>query len=141
FLVPIVVALGLFIMIGWVAWVESRRKQVQAKMAGEVHAKLLEKFATSDELVNFLRTDEGRRFMANAAGPGLNPLERILRSIKIGVVLVAIGVGWLLLGLTNRFDDEGALTLIGFVFESAGAGFLVAAGVSYYFSKKWKLFD
>ena len=120
---------------------EAHKRRAFAKAAAEIHAKLLEKFTTSQELVDFLRTDEGRRFLENTAGPQANPLERTLRSIRYGVILTIIGVGWLLLGLTNRFDDDGALTVIGFFFESVGLGFLASAGISHYFSRKWGLYN
>jgi hypothetical protein len=140
FLVPILIASGLFIMIGWIVWVDARRRHNQSKIASEIHGKLLDKFASSQELVDFLQTNEGRRFLESAGGPRANPLERVLKSIKLGVILTIVGLGWLLLGLTQRFDDEGALSLIGFLFESVGIGFLVSAAISYYFSKRWGLY-
>lgn len=140
FLVPILITLGLFIMIGWIVWVDARRRREQSMSAAEIHSKLLEKFATSQELVDFLQTDEGRRFLESAAGPRLNPLEKIIRSIKYGTILAVFGLGLLLLGLMGRVDDDGALTVIGFMFESVGVGFLISAAISHYFSKRWGLY-
>ena len=139
-LVPILITLGFFIMIGWIVWVDARRRREMSKNAAEIHNKLLEKFATSHELVDFLQTDEGRRFLENSAGPRLNPLEKIIRSIKYGTILATLGVGLLVLGLLNRVDDEGGLTVFGFIIEGIGAGFLISAAVSHYFSKRWGLY-
>ena len=140
FLIPILLGLGLFVMVGWIAWVDARRRQMQSKSAADIHMRLLDKFATSQEFVEFLQTDEGRRFMENAAGPQAHPLERVLRSVRYGVVLVVFGLGWLALGLTDRFNDEGAITFMGFLFESVGIGFLASAAITYYFSRKWGLY-
>lgn len=139
FLIPILISLGLFAMVGWIVWVDARRRQAQSKAAAETHSKLLEKFTSSQELVEFLQTDEGRRFLESAAGPRLSPLEGVLRSARYGVILTIFGLGWLLLSLTGRYDDDGALTLIGVLIGSVGIGFLVSAAVSYYLSKKWGL--
>ncbi|CAN5434803.1 MAG: hypothetical protein ACR2GW_10995 [Pyrinomonadaceae bacterium] len=139
FLVPILISLGLFVMVGWIVWVNSRRRQAEAKAAAETHGKLLEKFTSSQELVDFLHTDEGRRFLESAAGPRLSPLEGVLRFARYGVILTIFGLGWLSLNLLGRYDDDGAFTLIGVLLGAVGVGFLVSAAVSYYLSQKWGL--
>jgi hypothetical protein len=140
FLIPILISLGLFAMVGWIVWVDARRRQTQSKTAGETHSKLLEKFTSSQDLVAFLQTDEGRLFLESASGSRLGPPERILRSVHYGVILTVAGLGWLSLGLTGRYDDDGALTVVGVLIGTVGVGFLVSAAVSSYLSKKWGLF-
>ena len=140
FLVPIITSLALFTMISWIVWVEARRRQMQSKSVAELQSQLLAKFGSAQEFVQFMQTDEGRRFLATLAQVRLSPAERVLRSIRIGVILTIIGLGWLSLALTGRFDDDGALTVIGVLFLATGIGFLISAAISYRLSKAWGVF-
>lgn len=137
FLIPILTSLGFFIMVGWIVWVDARRRQMQSKSIAELQSQLLERFGSAQEFVAFSQTEEGRRFLSTLASQRLNPLERILRSVRIGVILTIVGLGGLLLAMVYRFDEEG-FTIAGIVL-ALGIGFLVSAGVSYRLSKSWGL--
>ena len=138
FLVPILISLGLFTMIGWIVWVNARRRQAKIQAQTELNNRLLEKFGSAAEFVDFLQTEEGRHFLGSLSMEGLSPAERILRSVRTGVILSVAGLGGLLLSRLSGLDQR-AFIIIGITALALGIGFLVSAAVSYRLSKSWGL--
>ena len=55
-------------LVGWIVWVIStnvRRRQATEKVAA-LHSKLLEQCANSNELLRYLESEQGRRFLESA---------------------------------------------------------------------------
>lgn len=138
FLVPILISLGLFIMIGWVVWVSAQRRQAKVRAQTELNNRLLERFGSAAEFVEFLQTEEGRRFLGSLSMENLSPVQRILRSVQTGVILSIAGLGGLLLARVSGLDGK-AFIIIGTTALALGIGFLVSAAVSYRLSKSWGL--
>lgn len=135
---PMVAALGLFTMIGWIVFVvvDGRRRQERLKVFTEFHARLLDRIGSAREFGEFLQTSGGSRFLESLSMEKGGPQTRILRSVQIGVVLVAVGIGFLTLGLmyplnegTEGFRIAGTLTL------SFAIGFLLSAVVAHRVAK------
>jgi hypothetical protein len=130
--------------------VEYRRWNRTSKVHNEVHKKLLDRFTTNEDLLAYMETPVGRRFLESAplsleapAAPARQvgaPLSRILWSVQIGVVLAAGGLG--LLFVSSRVLDEVAQPLfsIGVLALAVGAGFVVSAGASFVLSRRLGLF-
>jgi hypothetical protein len=115
-----------------------RRTRV-AKAQAEVQTKLLDKFGSSQELLQYLQTDAGQRFLQPEEAPPepKSPHSRILRSITAGTIMTFLGVGFVLL---SRWIDESML-VPGVFFLAIGLGFLVSSAISFYLSKSWGLFN
>jgi hypothetical protein len=131
-------------MVGWIAWVifSSIRRLKIAKYQAEVHSKLLEKFGRSDELLAYLDSDAGKRFLESASieQPKTNPLARILGAIQAGLILTLVGVALLFLR-TGRYSPETGegFLVLGALAVAIGVGFLLSAGASYALSKSFGL--
>lgn len=128
--------------------VEHRRWSRASKVHTEVHNKLLDRFTANEDLLAYMQTAAGRRFLESAplsldapARPVGAPLSRILWSVQVGVVLAAGGLG--LLFVSNRVIEEVAqpLFVIGVLALTVGAGFVVSAGASFLLSRRLGLFD
>jgi hypothetical protein len=145
---------GVFLTItGAVIWivrtiVEHRRWHRASKVHTEVHNKLLDRFTANEDLLAYMQTAAGRRFLESAplsldapARPVGAPLSRILWSVQVGVVLAAGGFG--LLFVSNRVIEEVAqpLFVIGVLALTVGAGFVVSAGASFLLSRRLGLFE
>jgi len=100
FLVFVCVLLGLL----WAlrSFLENRRWSKAATVQSEVHAKLLEKFGSSQEMLAYMQTEAGKRFLESgtlAAEPQITRtppvLGRILGSMQFGVVSLVVGIGLL----------------------------------------------
>lgn len=133
--VSLVTIPAMLVWIFWVVFSNIRRHKV-AKVQAEVHAKLLDKIGSSQELLAFVNTEAGRRFLESATIEQVktNPFGRILTSVQAGLILALLGIALLFLA---RPIPEGAreFTVSGTLAVALGVGFLVSAGVSYRLSK------
>jgi hypothetical protein len=128
--------------------VMNRRFNRLSKVQFEVHSKLLDRFTSSDELLAYVQTPAGRRFLESAPiplhdeAPSVDaPFARILWSVQAGVVLAIAGLG--VLYVSSRFIDEAAqfFMVIGVVTLALGIGFIVSALAAYVLSRRLGLLD
>jgi hypothetical protein len=127
---------------GWAVWVIAAniRRSRRSKQTADLHSRLLDRFAGSQELIAFLEGDAGRRYFDALESDLRDPLSRILSGIQFGVVLLLLGVS--LLAVRSRQTDEftrNALLFIGVPGIALGVGFLVSAGISHRLCKSWGL--
>jgi len=105
----------------------------------DLQTRLLEKFGTAPELLDYLKSDAGIRFLESSMSePRSNPQSRILGSIQTGIVLSALGVGFLVLrplmpAAADPFAVFGVLSLC------VGAGFLTSSWIAASVARKWGL--
>jgi hypothetical protein len=123
--------------------VEQRRWYRTSKVHTEVHNKLLDRFTSNEDLMAYIQTDAGRRFLESAplsidAAPRQvgAPFGRILWSLQVGIVLAAGAIG--LLFVSGRVIDEIAQPLfaIGVLALTVGVGFMVSAAASLLLSRR-----
>lgn len=128
--------------------VEHRRWSRLSKVQAEVHTKLMDRFATNEDLFNYIQTPAGKRFLESAplqldATPARQtpaPVNRILWSVQIGVVIFAIGMGMQFMG--GRVPDVSQpLYALGILAISVGLGFILSAFVSFILSRKLGLWS
>ncbi len=134
FMAPVLVALGLFWLVGWIVWVvtEKRRLDVQAG----VHTRLLERFQSPAELATFFDTPAGERLLSSlSAAP---PRIHSLGSLRAGIVLSFIGsaLGFLELAVSG---SDGELAIPGMLVLAMGLGLIVAAFASHRLARAWGL--
>jgi hypothetical protein len=145
--------IAFLIITGVIVWlirmiVTSRRWNKLSKVQYDVHSKLLERFSTNEDLLAYMQTPSGRRFLESAPirlpdepRSMTAPFSRILWSVQAGIVLVLAGIG--LLYVSGTFIDEPAqfFMVIGVVTLSLGGGFIVSAIAAYGLSRKLGLLD
>src|SRR2546422_7038430 len=119
-----------------------RRTSIIVRAQSEAHVKLMEKLASSQELLSYMETEAGKRFLQLVAvgvessrGPKF-PLGRILWSVQVGLVLLLAGAGFLFLRsrLAHHAATEGFLVL-GTMAATVGVGVILSAAASYGLSK------
>jgi hypothetical protein len=125
--------------------VDYRRWLRISRIQSEVHIKLVDRFTSSEELLTYIQTPAGRRFLESSpipldveARPTLSaPVSRILWSIQIGVVLASGGFGLIFVGnrQTSSYTAE-PLQAIGSLSIALGLGFVVSAVVAYLISSR-----
>lgn len=136
---------GFFTGVGWIIWVIATniRQTKLGRAQAEMQANLLERLGSSQELLNFLQTDAGRRlleFAPPSPEPRRNPLGRILNSMQAGIILGAVG-GAFFATSGAYFGTTASFQILGFLGVCLGAGFLVSAAATYILSKSWGLLD
>lgn len=134
--------------LGWLirTFIEQKRWNRLSKNQIDVHNRILDRFGSSEELLEYVRTSAGTRFLAAApiavhAERGSSPQARIVRSVQIGVVVACAALGMLL--ISAAFDDEGAQVLfaLGVIALSIGLGFIGSAAVSNVLSQRLGLWE
>ncbi len=124
-------------MVVYIVWVNARQKQARIQARVEFNKQLLDKFASSQELVAFLGQEGSERFLDEMwSEKRQGPKERILGIIIPGCILTSIGIGFL--WLSTQIPE---LQIAGVTIFAAGIGLLIAAAVSYGFSKAWGLMN
>ena len=128
--------------------VEYRRWNRASKVHTEVHNKLLDRFSSNEDLMAYMQTPAGRRFLESAPvsidappRPMGAPFSRILWSVQVGIVLAAGALGMLF--VSGRVEEEVAQPFfaLGILGLTLGAGFVVSAGASIVLSKRMGLLE
>lgn len=143
--VEVVVPVTLFLVTGWVIWSFIKGRQakfaIQAQM--QIQQKMLERFGSSSELVEFIRTPEGGRYLEQfTESPVSSPMERTLSSVRTGIIVAFISAGLITVGalLGDSFNENGPM-VFGLLGGFLGAGFLIAAYASHQLAKRWGLVE
>ena len=129
-------------LLDWRRW--TRMARVQA----EVHSKLLDRFTANEELLSYIQTAAGRRFLESGpvlaeAGPQPlgAPVSRILWSFQAGIVLAIAGLG--LSFVSGRVQPEVAqgISVLGVLAIALGIGFILSGVAAWMISRRMGLFD
>ena len=138
--------------IGMIVWlirtlVDYKRWSRMAKVQTEAHTKLLDRFTANEDLLHYIQTPAGAKFLESApipldAGPRSvgAPMGRILWSVQGGVVLIAGGIG---LTIISSRSPEAAqpLVALGTLAIALGVGFVASAAVSFVLSRRLGLIE
>jgi hypothetical protein len=145
YFVPFSVFLCMLLAILWVVrtLLENRRWNKTFKVHEDVHTKLIEKFASGQELTAYMQSDAGRRLLewTPPSIEGRMPFAatRILWSLQAGLILALGGAG--LLSVRQRIPEAAEpLLLFGVLGLTIGLGFLLSGIISYAVSKHLGLF-
>jgi hypothetical protein len=126
------VLLSAFATAAWMFYLmaDTNKKQRRLKLQAELHTRLLDKFGSAREVVEFLQTPGGAQFVDSFSAEREEPANGILRSTHRGIVLVIVGAGCLFLSWYYRNSGENPLLVIGVILLCLGIGFLLSAAVS-----------
>ena len=152
---PLMVATVVISIVYILAWViraimNHRRWLRMSKLQTDMQNKLLERFTSNEEMLGFIQTSAGQRFLESASvstepGPRVlsAPVGRMLWSIQLGTVVLVAGIGLQL--VSYRLSQyEGAVA--GFQVAAGlvialGIGFILSALGSYLLSRRLGLMD
>jgi hypothetical protein len=121
---------------------ENRRWSRIFKLQTDVHGKLIERFGTSQELLTYMGTESGKRFLEAApipvdfehSQPVPSPVARVLTPLQIGIVLTLLGVGFLYLR-HSLTEGTTPLLVFGTLTLMLGFGFIISAGVTWFLAR------
>ena len=144
---------GFGIAIGLLTWLirtflDYRRWNRLSRVQTEVHTRLLDRFSSNEELMAYIATPAGSKFLQSApisldtGGRSMGaPLNRIMWSLQAGLVLCAAGAGLMLASSRVGEDAYLPLEVMGILAVALGVGFAVSAAVSFLLSHKMGLLD
>lgn len=137
---PFLVFLCILSALLWLTHVliENRRWGRMFKLQSDVHGKLIERFGTSQEVLTYMNTDAGKRFLeATPIAVGIerqtplpSPVTKVLMPLQIGVVMSLLGIG--LISMRHFVPGGDApLLVLGTVVLMPGLGFIISAGITW----------
>ena len=144
--------LGVCAFISVVVWlvravIQHRRWLRQSKVQAEVHTKLMDRMTTNDELLAYIQSPAGRRFLESAPpqeteAPRLGgaPVGPIIWSMMAGIVLATVGIGFRLAAQSVANEAQQAFTVVGVIILALGAGFMISSVMAYLVSNRLGLF-
>jgi len=137
--------------LGWtIKYITEHRRWLRTtKTQSEVHTKLLERMTSSDDLKAYMQSEAGQRFLqasplameaANQQSMGA-PFSRILWSVQVGVVLIALGIGFMFVRRGLETEVQQMIGAWGTLAIALGVGFAISAAASYVISSRLGLLD
>ena len=132
--------------------IDQRRWSRQSKVQTDVHTKLFDRLSSNEDLLAYIQTPAGRRFLEagplpmtapQSARPVGAPVSRILWSVQIGIVILAGALGVLFVSGRERVIEEVAQPLFAMaaIGISLGIGFVVSSAAAYVLSRNMGLID
>ena len=119
-------------------FLENKRWGRIFKLQMDVHGRLIDKFGSNQELLVYMGTEAGKRFLEAAPIPVdfereqrvPSAVARVLTPLQIGVVLTLLGAGLLFLrhALAELADP---LLIFGTIVLMPGLGFIISAGITW----------
>lgn len=139
-------------MIGTLTWLvrvltQHRRWIKASQVQADVHSKLMDRMTTNEELLSYIQSPAGRRFLEaapirpEAESPGYGaPVGPIIWSMMAGIVLATVGAGFRVAASTISDDVQRAFTVVGIILLALGIGFLIASLMAFMVSSRLGLF-
>lgn len=139
----------MLLVIGTLAWlirtlIEHRRWSRVTRTQIEVHGKLMDRLQSNEDLLAYMATPAGKRFLESApialdaAAPRAvgAPISRILWSMQVGVIVAVAGFGLQIVSRTVDAVAAPPFLAMGTIALAVGLGFLLSALVSFVLSKR-----
>jgi hypothetical protein len=125
----------------WVVYVVLQWRKMKHK--NQLQNKIVEKFNDVQGLNDFFQSESGNKFIDFLTVKGLAPKEKLLSSIKAGVILLVLGIAFFFVGsfFSELSVEIRILKGIAILIIALGAGFLISSFISSFLSKKWGLID
>jgi hypothetical protein len=131
--------------------IEQRRWKQLSRTQSEVHNKILDRFNTTEQLLEYIRTPAGSKFLESApiplhverppSGRTSTLAGRIMWSVQLGVVIAIVGLGMLLLSAVFEKESSQGLFALGTIALCVGVGFIASAAVSLKLSRRLGLWE
>jgi hypothetical protein len=151
---PLAVASVFIVLIAIIGWIirgiiNHRRWLRVSKLQTDMQNKLLERFSSNEEMLAFIQTPAGRKFLEFASvtpdvGPRAisAPIGRILWSVQLGIITLVAGSGLEFVGYRlNDTDAETVFKAVGALVIALGIGFILSALGSYILSRRLGLME
>jgi hypothetical protein len=131
-LIPIFGIIFSSVMVVLIVFFVSRGRQRRMEIQAQVQSRLIDRFGSAPELIEFLQSPAGRAFVTGVqSAPAVMASERILSGFTRSIVLSMLGIAFL--GLTFWYEHDFAVPAA--ILLSLGIGYLIATMVVLRLSK------
>ena len=139
YMIPITLGVAFCAMMAAISYFSSKSKSDKARYQAEVQARLIDKFGTGPEFVQFLDSPQGRKFLGEIeSAPKVRTQDRMLSGIRNATVLSFLGAAFVLLSL---FTYERGMIFPGLLLLALGLGYLASVILTKRLSREWGMFE
>jgi hypothetical protein len=129
------------------AVIQHRRWTKASQVQADVHSKLMDRMTSNDELLAYIQSPAGRKFLEaapiqpEAESPAYGaPVGPIIWSMMAGIVLSTVGAGFRVAGSSIGDEVQKGFNAIGVIVLALGLGFILASTMAYLVSSRLGLF-
>lgn len=134
--IPVVAIVSSFLTTVWIVGVVARNRTRRAELHAQVQTKLIDRFSSAPELVEFLQSPAGKEFIGGVqSAPVLLAKERIIRGFARAIILTMLGVAFL--AMTFWVNNDFAIPAA--ILFCLGIGYVIATFVSMRLATKFGL--
>ena len=131
--IPVVAIIANCVMVVLIVYFVARSRQRRFEVHAEVQSKLIDRFGSATELIEFLQSPAGKEFVSGVqSAPMVLARERVASGFSRSIILSMLGAAFL--ALTFFYNDGFAVPAA--ILFSLGLGYLVASIVSYRLSAR-----
>jgi hypothetical protein len=139
YMIPITLGVAFCAMMVAIFYFSAKSKSDKARYQAEVQARLLDKFGTGPEFVQFLDSTQGRKFLGDLeAAPKVRTQDRMLSGIRNATVLSFLGIAFTLLSF---FTYDHGMIYPGLLLLALGLGYLASVILTKRLSREWGMFE
>ena len=136
--IPICISIGFFALVAFIVWAKAHSRAQQARYNADVQTKLIDRFGSGPEMIDFLKSPEGQQFATGISKlPKLAARDRVVGGFTRAIFLTFLGIAFLALEGTNM-ENPGFL-ITGAILTALGLANLVSAIVSLKMSRSMGL--
>jgi len=122
-------------------WIVSRARSQRAQIHAATQQKLIDRFNSAPELIEFLQSPAGQKFVSGVDSvPRIMAREKIISSVRTAIILGTVGVGFLALCIDPDIRN-GFMLFTGTLLVAFGVAFLLAAIASVKLSRSMGLMN
>jgi hypothetical protein len=136
-----IVPIAVFTTFGWIAWVifSSLRRYKVARVQAEVQMMFLSKFDSPQNMLSYVETESGRKFLSSLAQETGTPYGHILSCVRWGILLIIFGGTLCVLRAASLVEQDPQV--FGIIAIALGVGCEAAAAASYFLYRKLGLVE
>jgi len=133
-LIPVVAIIANVTMVILIVYFVTRTRQRRAELQMEMQSRLIDRFSTASEFVQFLHSEAGQKFVTGVQSASTqHTRERLMSGFNRAIILLSLAIAFLIIGFYTRESDAHVVAVI---LGALGVGFLIATYVSYKLSGK-----
>ena len=126
--IPVIGMITSSVMVVLIVYFVARSRQRRVELQTEVQSRLIDRFGSAPELVQFLQSPAGRQFVTGVqSAPVALTREHIMSGFTRAIVLSMLGIACT--GLTLFYEKDFAVPAA--ILSSLGIAYLIATFVSY----------
>lgn len=132
--IPIIGILASSVTAVWIVAVITRSRQARVEAQVQMQSRLIDRFGSAPELVQFLQSPAGQQFVNGVSKtPTYFARERIVSGFTRAIIMTALGLAFVFLA---AFQNESGWIVPASIVFALGLGYLAATFVTYRFAAK-----